>query len=452
MMNTKCLVKRRSVILPVLAAVCVVGLAQPAFAQVALEVEAFFDEQPIVAGTYTTIRYEIRNLGPDDATNVEFTDTLPQGLSASGDTVYFQYVDDEDSGFCTQTGSDPDEITCRPAGNAFTAPDPYVLPAGESVSWSITVFVPPTLEPGTYTNLAGVSISNAMFSITSFGGDCEVIAEADLRIQVFSYEETIATNEQGHIAIIVDNLGPSTAYNPVVRSTVTSSNFVQANGCSLAIRTDGGAIDEFDCNFAMSTGIFDLATFGAEFLNPRTPDPDMPPDAEGDLGRIIITIDFTALNELTLNNTADVVSDTFDPDTSNNVGTSITSFFEAADLEVSMTETGATVMNPGCAVVPGTMDATTAGLDANYEIEVTNVMVPSPGGMLDSPARPKPAMLSSIAISPPVPAQPTCAAPTTMVGRLPWKAPLVRPVIVTTRRAASFRSCRWVIRPPWRSR
>ncbi len=400
MKSNRQLIKNRSVVAALFAAVCVMGLTQSAFAQVALELDAFFEEQPVVAGTYTTIRYELRNLGPDDAENVEFTDTLPQGLSASGDPVFFQYVDDEDSGFCTQTGTDPDAITCRPAGNAFTAP-PYVLPAGETVSWTVTVFVPPTLEPGTYTNLASVSVDNAMFSITSFGGDCEVIAEADLRIQVFSYEETIATNEQGHIAIIVDNLGPSTAYNPVIRSTVISSNFVDANGCSIAVRTDGGAIDEFDCNFAMSTGIFDLGTFGANFLNPRTPAPNSPPDAEGDLGRIIITIDFTALNELTLNNTVDVVSDTFDPDTSNNLGTSITSFFEAADLEISMTETGTTVTDPGCAPVPGTPNATTAGLDANYEIEVSNVMVPSPGGNIGAPGE---AEASNIVINSYIPA------------------------------------------------
>lgn len=361
---------RRSAMCPLLVGlVALLAASTTTYGQVELELDSFFESQTVIAGTTTRIHYEIRNFGPDDAENVRFSDTLPDG---------FSYVDDEDQGFCTQTGSDPDVFECRPAGNAFTAP-PFVLPAGETVSWSVLVAVAPNVLPDRYANNASVSIDNVMFSITSFGGDIEVVTQADLRIQMFAYDDVILTGEQAHIAIIIDNLGPSTAYNPVVRTTLIADNLVHANGCSLAIRTDGGLIDEFDCSLAASSGIFELATMGANFINPRTPDPDSPPDAEGDLGRIIITLDLTADVDVSIAGTTDVVSDTPDPDTSNNQADVIFSFLEAADLSLEMTEVGSTVSAPGCVLDPNTADAVTAGLDARYELTVSNNAV-SGGG------------------------------------------------------------------------
>lgn len=365
----------RSTGLLLVGLIAAMAATQAANAQVNLELDAYFDSQTVIAGTTTRINYEIRNFGPDDAEDVRFNDTLPDG---------FTYVDDEDHGSCSLTGSDPDSITCRPAGSPFSAP-PYVLPAGESVSWSVLVHVAHDVIPDRYTNTAAVTIDNAMFTITSFGGDIEVVTQADLRIQMFAYEDVLLTGEQAHIAIIVDNLGPSRAWNPVIRTTLIADNIVQANGCSLSIRTEGGSIDEFDCNLALNNGIFDLSTMGANWINPRTPDPDMPPNTDGDMGRIVITMDLTALVDVSIAGTTDVVADTPDPDMSNNQADVIFSFFEAADLSLSMSELGSTVSAPGCVLDPNTADAVTAGLDARYELTVTNNMVLPAVGFTGAP-------------------------------------------------------------------
>lgn len=207
----------------------------------------------------------------------------------------------------------------------------------------------------------------------------EVVTGADLRIIKFSApHDTVLAGEQFTYTIIVDNLGPITATNIVVTDTLVSSGFVRANGCSLAVRTNDGTIDEFDCNFALSTGVFNLATMGANFLNPRS---------TTDMGRMIITINATADQENDLTNTATVTSDTYDPDTSNNLATDTISVQAVADLEISKTALGEVQVSQEAGDVfditePGdfpftpsyttSTDLATAGRRIAYSVRVTN--------------------------------------------------------------------------------
>jgi len=329
-----------------------------------------------VAGRTFLWTFELTNVGPTDARNVRFTDTLPQGVTSYGDTVYFKYVDDEAHGFCSLTGTNPDTIECRPAGNAFTAP-PYVLPAGETVTWSILVEIDPRMPPGTYSNLASVSIDNTNFSITSFGDDIEVRSVADLKVSKFVSPHTpVRAGEQFTYTILVDNLGPSTAHNIVVTDTLVTSGFVRANGCSIAVRTDGGAIDEFNCNFALSTGVFDLGTYGSNHLNPRS---------TSDQGRIIITINLTADEAIDLTNTTTVTSDSLDPNTDNNMAMVAHSVTAVADLSVTKSALAEVQVAGQAGLIPevgdpfplapnyaGDPSAVTAGRLIQYTIEVTN--------------------------------------------------------------------------------
>lgn len=164
---------------------------------------------------------------------------------------------------------------------------------------------------------------------------------ADLRIQLFSSVESPPAGETFTYTIIVDNLGPDTAQNIIIRDTLVTSDAVDPNGCSIAVRTQGGAIDEFTCNFALSTGVFDLGEFGSNHLNPRGQvytDPAQPCNTDcRDKGRIIVTVNLSAQEGATLQSTADVDSETNDPDTSNNVATTITTFEAVADLGVTQT-------------------------------------------------------------------------------------------------------------------
>jgi uncharacterized repeat protein (TIGR01451 family) len=288
---------------------------------------------PVAGETFRWI-YEIENFGPNDAISVEFTDTLPDG---------FQYVDDEANGFCTLISEAPDMIRCRPAGSPFTAPA-YVLPVGETVHFEILVAIDPDVI-GRYTNTADISIGNSNFSITSFVDDVEVVGVADLRIWASVLPENQVVGEQMKYFIVVDNLGPSTARDVWIHDTLTTSDpeLFGLNGCSLSVATDGGAITHFNCNFGLSTGIFDLALMGVHFLHPRGA-PSTQEDTNlldfTDPGRVIITVEGTAAEGMDLFNLVDTGSTTFDPDYSNNVTSAGSSFTSVADLSITKTAEG----------------------------------------------------------------------------------------------------------------
>lgn len=328
--------------------------------------------QTPIAGTIFQYRYVLTNHGPEDAFDVSVQDTFPEGM---------EFL--ESDSFCN-LGAIPDPndpiytMECRPAGTPFSSP-PYVLPAGESVTFNAYIRLAPNLL-GPITNSASAGVGNDSFSITSFGDVVNVICESDLKITKVADREDALAGEQCRYYIVAENVGPSTADNVVIRDTLmtSSGDFVRANGCSLAVRTDGGAIDEFDCNFALSTGIFDLGTFGSNHLNPVSPD---------DLGRIIITIDFIAEQDITLNNIVSVTSDCPDPNPDNNMAMTVTHISASADMSVTKTATGEVQVSnqPGSIIniasppafpeAPGyaTSDTqVTAGRRIAYTIEVEN--------------------------------------------------------------------------------
>ncbi len=324
-----------------------------------------------VAGTTFSYMLEVENLGPSDAFDVQVTDTLPAGI---------RFV--ESNSFCTEGA--PGTISCRPAGNAFSNP-PYVLPAGEKVSFEVLAAIDPDIL-GPVPNLASASVGNPNFSITSFGDTINVVGSADLRITKLAPPE-VQEGETFTYTILVDNLGPSRSWNQVIRDTLVADGFAQLNGCSLAIQTAGGAIDEFDCSFAAATGVFDIGTMGANWLNPRGwNDPDLDPP-EADLGRIIITMDLSATGSTHLDNFADVTADTPDPDLSNNSVTVPVSVEATANLEVTKTAVGEVleegwsplaldITDPGpFPTVPNysaVEDRVAAGRRLRYTIEITN--------------------------------------------------------------------------------
>ena len=205
------------------------------------------------------------------------------------------------------------------------------MPPGETVSYDVFLAIAPDVL-GAVLNSVSATVGNPDFSITSFSDTINVIGEADLRLNKFVQPFAgVEAGEQITYTLIVDNLGPSTAQNIVLTDTLVTAGFFQANGCSLSVRTAGGGIDAFDCNFALSTGVFDLATMGANWLHPRSP---------SDQGRMVITINGTALEGIDLINFSTVTAETFDPDMSNNEATATLSFTSVADLSITKTVVG----------------------------------------------------------------------------------------------------------------
>ncbi|MCB9177357.1 MAG: DUF11 domain-containing protein [Caldilineae bacterium] len=320
------------------------------------------------AGNEVVYRVGVYNSGPDTAINATATITLPVGVA---------YLADTDS--------------CTPAGGG-AAPTILTCDLGDIERFEFVEFLIKTrVDPGLVrAEPTGTTVITAEASVTSLSIDanltnnfdedsCFVQDLADLKITKIVEPHTgVQAGEQFTYTILVDNLGPSSSRNIVVTDTLVTSGFVRANGCSVSIRTEAGLIDEFNCNFGLATGVFDLSTMGANWLNPRSP---------SDMGRMIITINLTANEGLDLTNTTTVTADTPDPDLSNNMAMVPLSVFDTVDLAVTKTALGEVqvagqagrifdIGNPGAfpaaANYATSPTKATAGRRIRYTIGVTN--------------------------------------------------------------------------------
>lgn len=203
---------------------------------------------------------------------------------------------------------------------------------------------------------------------------------ADLAVYTVVGSPNVLSGETFTYDIVVKNWGPGVAYHPVVQDLAITSwmDFVHANGCSLAVRTDGGLVEEFSCDFALSTGYFCLAELGANHLNPAN---------SQDPGLLIISIQATATEDLTLSHVTTVTSDCPDYNPDNNASEGFVMISATSDLSVTKTAVGE-VLAPGqpttvidIANPPAFPEApnyttdpllVTAGRRVAYQIEVTN--------------------------------------------------------------------------------
>lgn len=208
--------------------------------------------------------------------------------------------------------------------------------------------------------LAGLALLGSMAPRTAHAS-----SHADLRILKYSSPTNeVRAGEQFTYTILVDNLGPETALNVVITDTLVTSAPVDANGCSIAVRTDGGAIDEFNCNFALSSGVFDLGTMGSNHLHPRSPT---------DMGRIIVTINATANQATDLTAVATVTSDSPDYNTDNNVAVTTLSITDVSDLALNKAVVGEVQLEGQPAGTYGKVAGeVTAGAALTYTVVVTN--------------------------------------------------------------------------------
>lgn len=320
--------------------------------------------QPVLGETFVWT-YEIRNLGPSDARNVEFTDTLPQGLTGLGDSVYFRYIDDQASGFCSLISTEPDTFECRPAGNAFSSPSPYILPAGESVEFDVLVESDPLLLPGRYTNLASLTVGNATFSTIMFGDDVEMVGHADLELTTVLPQAEVAAGSTFEVTVSIDNRGPSAAEQVrLVSEQLADGDVDVVSIASDRLLTDLGGLDS--C-------LVDIDRLTCELADPLEPWLNARAAGSTQTGRwqLTLTLLSRAEQDITVHQCAESI--THDPVAANTCDEATTSAGASADLDLTADCQGETQVmgEPGQIVDPSNLGAFPEA--PNYSASATHV-------------------------------------------------------------------------------
>ena len=245
-----------------------------------LSISKVDDVDPAPPGTTVTYTITVNNAGPSTATNVVATDTLPAGVTFVGTTG------------CAE---DPNGI---PACSLGTIP-----PAG-SAQYTVTV----TIDNGT----AGIITNNVSVSSDTTDPDTgnnnaseDTVAEAaDLSISKTDDVDPVAAGNNVTYTITVNNAGPSPAQNVVVTDSLPAGvTLVSTTGCA----EDPAGVPT--CSLG-TIGINGNAQYS-----------------------VTVTVD-PALPAGSITNAASVISDTFDPDGSNNSTNEPTTVITEADLEI----------------------------------------------------------------------------------------------------------------------
>ncbi|MCB0334082.1 MAG: hypothetical protein KDD55_11320, partial [Bdellovibrionales bacterium] len=311
------------------------SIPSTSFAQLGITGYVNFDEDQIVAGLTTNATVSIHKAGGTlGSTNVVVHVILPTGFSLANAT-----------GGCSEptAGAVICNVGSLLAGQSFnsvlalkTAPNILIEMAGGDIS----------VGPQVAEMIGSVS-QDGEPNVALSSDEIMVDEYADLHIQNFSSDLEVSVGDNFTYTIFVRNFGPSTARDIIVEDYIATEGAnqnqhvqVNANGCSLAVRTEGGLIDEFDCNFASSTGVFQLSTMGANWLNPMTPEIPGSDPPEIDKGLMIITINaqVTSISDGEqglLENSATVASFTPDPNTGNNISEVQLLVDGEADLSIS---------------------------------------------------------------------------------------------------------------------
>jgi uncharacterized repeat protein (TIGR01451 family) len=242
-----------------------------------------------VAGSNFTYTINVTNSGPNTATNVVVTDTIPPGVTLVSSSIA-----------CSNASG---TLTCA-LGN---------LAKGASSSFTVTVFLPSSgVGSTTITNNASVTsgtldlnLTNNTFSLTT-----PVIFVADLAITKTAAPNPVAAGTPLTYTISVKNLGPSDAAGVVVTDMLPAgvtfaSSSISCTGtplsCGLGTLTAGA-----------STSFKIAVNIPANFLSSKL------------------------LNTANITNTATVTSAATDPNLSNNTASVLTTVIAVADMDLNV--------------------------------------------------------------------------------------------------------------------
>ncbi|MBC7084640.1 MAG: DUF11 domain-containing protein, partial [Firmicutes bacterium] len=301
--------------------------------------------QKVVAGEQVKYVLTVTNPGPSDAENVFVVDHFGEWL----DELEFEI------------SSDPNcQLDINNHVNCWVG----TLPAGATWTADIWGRVKPSVFPGTViTNRVAVRSDtppytadpdNALWTAT----ETYVLNAADLKVQKFGKPDgEVRAGDLLTYTIIVDNLGPSDAWGPVVQ------DMLRSDGDFTLVSISSSRPNDTVCSVTPPIGSTDGALdFTCTLVENSDPAPLVVSD------RWVLTVVVTANETQDINNTVRVWSEYgLDPDTSNNYALVEHDITDVSDLVVAKAAMGL--------VAPGEWEenAVTAGLSMVYTVTVANL-------------------------------------------------------------------------------
>jgi large repetitive protein len=289
--------------------------------------------EPFVAGTNGEYTFTVANHGPSDAANATITDTLPAGLT---------YV----------SATSSDDWTCSASGQDVTCAHPTPLPNGSITTVTVTVHVASTVI-GPIVNTATVSSTtdDPVPGNNTDSDNTDINLQADLAITK-SHTETAVAGDSLDYTLDVANDGPS---DVPATSTITVTDPLPAGLTYQSASGTGWA-----CRYAPGTRLVTCTTPGPLAAGASAPD-------------ITLTVGVNPnVGPATIVNTADVDSDIFDPDLSNNHAEDPTQVTVDANIAIQKTlDTRPTPVLAGTQVT-FTLQATNTGPSDAANVIVTD--------------------------------------------------------------------------------
>ena len=271
----------------------------------------------VLAGEKATFQLTVTNNGPSEATGVVVADTLPAGFT----------FDAAGSSTACATG-----VSCSV---------PTSLLTGESYTFTVVATVAAATAEGTYTNNASTSATepDPVGANDDASSDVEVITQANLSILKTSSDTTFTPGTTHSYEVTVTNAGPSVAQNVVATDVLPSGLTFNPIGSSPA------------CAAGVSCSVASLASGASTTFT------------------IVVDIDSSLTGSVL--NSADVGSDTDDPDASNNTDSDTTPLVPIADLSVA--KSAAVTVVAGNQLVY-TIDVANAGPSDAGNVVVTDTL------------------------------------------------------------------------------
>jgi len=190
-----------------------------------------------------------------------------------------------------------------------------------------------------------------------------VLDSADLRVtKLCKPDRPLRAGETATCTIYVDNFGPSTARDV----TLTDANVSNGSFTVTSVTPSQGTCDPPPPPLPWTVPAPGTATIVCDLG-------DLDPASSSTTGRATVTVQVKANEAQDINNIADAISDTPDPDISNNQAQDSISVTAVADLQICKFDTPGQTGCTGTATALAGPDPVIAGNTVQYEILVTNV-------------------------------------------------------------------------------
>lgn len=261
------------------------------------------------ANTDVTYTITLTNLGPAEAMNVSWTDTLPNSIPPSSALTFVSF---------NQT-----------SGPAFTCPSPgstvncaiQTFPAGSTATFQLVAHIPSGTSSGhTYTNVASQTTDNDHDPDNDTSSTTLTVSSADIMVTKSAPLTASAGGAIGYDITLTNN-GPDTAVNALFTDTLSSfetfSSAAQVTGpAGSCTPPPAGSDNAYPPGGTVTCGVSTLGSGqSAQFT-------------------IIVAVSSATPNGTVITNVANASSDSADSNTNNNTSSASTTITATADLTV----------------------------------------------------------------------------------------------------------------------